>query len=65
MLGGRNSQFDEILGSIAEELRNQYTLSYYPQHPDDGAFHSVRVSTRYGHNVRARRGYIATIESNP
>ena len=62
MLGGRHSQFDEILGSIAEELRNQYTLAYYPNHPDDGGFHSVRVTTRYGYHVRARRGYVATIE---
>src|SRR5215471_9045724 len=58
-LGGRNSQFDAILAQIAEELRNQYTLAYYPTHPDDGQFHSIRVTTRFGYSVRARQGYVA------
>ena len=59
MIGGKNSQFERILTQIAEELRSQYTLAYYPSHPDDGQFHSVRVTTRYGYYVRARRGYVA------
>jgi Ca-activated chloride channel family protein len=59
---GRNSRFDEILQQIAEELRNQYTLAYYPTHPDDGAYHTIHVATRYGYSVRARRGYIAAVE---
>lgn len=59
MLGGKNSQFDRILAQIAAELRSQYTLAYYPSHPDDGQFHNIRVSTRYGYSVRARRGYVA------
>jgi VWFA-related protein len=59
MLGGKNSEFDRILAQIAAELRSQYTLAYYPSHPDDGQFHNIRVSTRYGYNVRARRGYVA------
>jgi VWFA-related protein len=54
MLGGRNSRFDEILGSIAEELRNQFTR-VLSQPSDDGAFHRVR-DTRYGYNIRARGG---------
>jgi VWFA-related protein len=59
MLGGKNSEFDRILAQIAGELRSQYTLAYYPSHPDDGQFHNIRVSTRYGYYVRARRGYVA------
>jgi Ca-activated chloride channel homolog len=59
MLGGKNSEFDRILSQIAAELRSQYTLAYYPSHPDDGQFHNIRVSTRYGYYVRARRGYVA------
>jgi hypothetical protein len=59
MLGGKNSQFAKILDQIAEELRNQYTLGYYPAHPDDGHYHTLNISTRYGYYVRARRGYVA------
>jgi Ca-activated chloride channel family protein len=59
MLGGKNSEFDRILGQIASELRSQYTLAYYPAHPDDGKYHDIRVQTRYGYFVRARRGYVA------
>jgi Ca-activated chloride channel family protein len=59
MLGGKNSAFDRILAQIAEELRSQYTLAYYPTHPDDGQYHNIRVVTRNGYFVRARRGYVA------
>jgi Ca-activated chloride channel family protein len=59
MLGGKNSEFDRILAQIAAELRNQYTLGFYPAHSDDGKFHNIRVLTRNGYYVRARRGYVA------
>ncbi|HEY2383586.1 MAG TPA: VWA domain-containing protein [Terriglobia bacterium] len=59
MLGGKNSEFDRILFQIAAELRSQYTLGYYPTHPDDGKYHDIQVRTRYGYSVRARRGYVA------
>jgi Ca-activated chloride channel family protein len=59
MLGGRNSPFEKILDQIAEELRYQYTLGYYPPHADDGQFHTINVRTRNGYYVRARRGYVA------
>jgi Ca-activated chloride channel homolog len=59
MLGGRNSPFEKILDQIAEELRYQYTLGYYPPHTDDGQFHTINVRTRNGYYVRARRGYVA------
>jgi Ca-activated chloride channel family protein len=59
MLGGKNSEFDRILAQVAAELRSQYTLGYYPAHPDDGRYHEIRIRTRYGYYVRARRGYVA------
>jgi Ca-activated chloride channel homolog len=59
MIGGKNSQFEKMLSQIAEELRSQYTLAYYPAHGDDGKLHSIHVSTRYGYHVRARQGYVA------
>jgi Ca-activated chloride channel family protein len=59
MLGGRNSEFQRILDQIAQELRHQYTIGYYPLHADDGQYHTINVRTRYGYYVRARRGYVA------
>jgi VWFA-related protein len=55
----RGTQIDKVLGTIADELRSQYTLGYYPPHPDDGRYHSIRVRTKTGGTVRARRGYLA------
>jgi hypothetical protein len=48
-----------MLNQIAEELRSQYALGYYPDHGDDGQYHSIQVRTRNGYYVRARTGYIA------
>ena len=56
---GRGTQIEKILDSIADELRSQYTLGYYAPSPDDGRYHSIRIRTRGGESVRARRGYIA------
>jgi len=53
--GGSN--VDKILTTIAEELRGQYTLGYYPSAPDDGRFHTIKVTTSTGSNVRTRTGY--------
>jgi Ca-activated chloride channel homolog len=53
------SQLDRVLTQIADELRSQYTLGYYPATPDDGRFHNIRVVTRYGYTVRTRTGYLA------
>jgi VWFA-related protein len=51
------TEIDRVLTAIADELRGQYTLAYYPSAPDNGRFHSIRVTTREGHNVRTRNGY--------
>jgi Ca-activated chloride channel family protein len=56
----RGGQIEKVLDAIAEELRSQYTLGFYPSRPDDGRYHSLRVRTRSGNAVRARRGYVAT-----
>jgi Ca-activated chloride channel family protein len=56
---GRGTQIEKILDTIAEELRSQYTLGYYPPQPDDGRYHSIRIRTRTGEAVRARHGYVA------
>jgi Ca-activated chloride channel family protein len=55
----RGAQIEKVLETIANELRSQYTLGYYPPHPDDGRYHSIRVRSKAGGTVRARRGYIA------
>jgi VWFA-related protein len=57
---GRGVEVDKVLGTIAEELRSQYTLGFYPAKPDDGRYHQISVRVRTGDTVRARRGYTAT-----
>jgi VWFA-related protein len=52
------SDINKVLTTIADELRAQYTLSYYPSKPDNGQFHNIRVTTRAGHKVRTRTGYL-------
>jgi VWFA-related protein len=51
------SEIDTVLTAIADELRGQYTLGYYPSAVDNGNFHTIKVTTRGNHNVRARTGY--------
>ena len=51
-------EIDRVLTSIAAELRAQYTLGYYPSAPDNGGFHTIRVTTSAGQQVRARTGYL-------
>jgi VWFA-related protein len=44
---------------VAEELRQQYTLGFYPQNAGDRAYHRVRVTTRHpDYRVRTRAGYL-------
>jgi Ca-activated chloride channel family protein len=49
-------RLDQLLSDIATELRNQYTLAYYPSIPQDGQFHKITVKTG-DYVVRARNGY--------
>jgi len=48
---------DKVFATIAEELREQYTIGYYPSAPDNGQFHTIKVTTSNGYNVRTRTGY--------
>ena len=55
----RGTEIDKVLNAVAEELRSQYTLGYYPAHSDDRRYHSIRVRSKTGDSVRTRRGYVA------
>jgi Ca-activated chloride channel family protein len=56
---GRGSQIEKVLAQVADELRSQYTMGYYPGASEDGKYHSITVRTRAGHVVRSRTGYFA------
>lgn len=59
LMDGRGSAMETVLGAVADELHSQYTLGYYPSHPDDGRYHAIRIRTKSGYAVRARTGYFA------
>jgi VWFA-related protein len=69
--GGRLYEADTLynlsqaFSNIAEELRHQYSLSYYPTNvKKDGAYRRVKVRVeKPGMIVRARDGYRATIDA--
>ena len=47
---------------IGDELRLQYSLAYVPTRAPDGKFHKIRIEVNgKGLQVRARRGYYATL----
>lgn len=46
---------------LADELRQQYTLGFYPQKAPDGKYRRVTVRTKHpAYRVRTRAGYLAT-----
>jgi VWFA-related protein len=53
-----------IFAHIADELRFQYMLCYYPQNQNhDGSFHKIRVEVdRPDVAIRARAGYRAAVQ---
>jgi Ca-activated chloride channel family protein len=55
---GRN--MDAVLDTLAAELRSQYSIGYYPDHPvKDGKWHSVRIRMRNpDYSVRGRKEYL-------
>jgi Ca-activated chloride channel homolog len=57
---GKN--MDAVLDTIAAELRSQYSIGYYPNHPvKDGKWHSVRIRMKNPEYVaRARKEYLGT-----
>ena len=60
-IGSVSSAFTQI----AEELRHQYSLSYYPTNGTrDGTFRAIKVRVNQpGYVVRARKGYKAAAQS--
>lgn len=55
---GIQEDVDKVLDEVAAELRNQYTLSYYPSAPRDGRFHPIRIRVKDSNDtVRSRNGY--------
>jgi Ca-activated chloride channel family protein len=59
ILIGAGNNIERVLSEVAAELRSQYSLGFYPKHPDDGRYHTLRVTTQSGLPVRGRRGYTA------
>jgi Ca-activated chloride channel family protein len=55
---GKN--MDAVLDTIAAELRGQYSIGYYPDHPvKDGKWHSVRIRMKNpDYLARARKEYL-------
>ena len=55
----RQNQIAEALEDVADELRNQYSIGYYPPHPlDDGRLHRIEViTTNPAYSVRHRGEY--------
>jgi VWFA-related protein len=54
------------LARILTDLSSYYLLGYYSTGKLDGKFHAITVRvTRPGIHVRARRGYLATMETEP
>ena len=55
----RRSQISEALDQLADELRSQYSIGYYPSHPlDDGKWHRTEIDTRIpSYRVRYRGDY--------
>jgi Ca-activated chloride channel homolog len=55
---GKN--MDAVLDTLAAELRSQYSIGYYPNHPvRDGKWHTVRIRMKNPEYVaRARKEYL-------
>jgi len=55
----KKESIDDIYKTIGEELRNQYSLGFTPEHPEaDGEFHKINVTTtQKDMTVQARDGY--------
>jgi VWFA-related protein len=53
----RIEELGEVFEQIAEELSNQYLLTFTPKAGRDGEYHRIRVEVEGGYQVRARSGY--------
>jgi hypothetical protein len=58
---GKN--LEAVLDTIAAELRSQYSIGYYPEHPvKDGKWHSVGIRMKNPTTVRASARNTSTSE---
>jgi len=71
--GGRSffpyhvDDLDQSFQDIGDELRNQYSIAYLPNnYLLDGRYHKIRIEVpeHKGYQVRARRGYFASANTN-
>lgn len=55
-------QIDQAVLEVSSELRQQYSLGYYPtKTKKDGSYRSISVQlAKPGYTVRTRKGYWAT-----
>ena len=55
----RGSEIQRVLDEIASELRNQYSIGYYPPHDlKDGKWHRIEIRAKNRrYHVRARKEY--------
>lgn len=61
MVASSLREVEDIAQRIADELRQQYTLGFYPTKAADGQYRRLRVTTRNpAYRVRTRAGYLAT-----
>jgi VWFA-related protein len=56
---GRQSTINNALDEIADELRSQYSIGYYPSHSmQDGKWHTIRIRVKdSNYKVRYRSDY--------
>jgi len=64
---GKVDQIDQAALQVSAELRNQYTIAYYPKNrAKDGTFRRLEIRTvNPNYTVRARNGYVAPRENAP
>jgi VWFA-related protein len=65
LMAGESSAAPNIAELLLEELRHQYTLSYYPTEPENAGWRTIEVRlSRPGTRMRYRTGYFATAKAN-
>jgi VWFA-related protein len=57
----RRNRLQDALDEIAEELRSQYSMGYYPGHSlTDGKWHKIELTVKNsGYNLRYKEDYLA------
>ena len=57
----RRNRLQDALDEIAEELRSQYSMGYYPGHSlTDGKWHKIELTVKNSdYNLRYKEDYLA------